>query len=111
MFLSTVFISIFSYGNLHPKILPVAMDSNLQQYLGVGGWAIIIPLSYLRRPVLRIMPSPGFWLFVALYGVGVASPLWAPQLLASAPKAFALAFTSFGAYRLCRSLSFEPSAS
>lgn len=107
LFLSTVFISIFSYGNLHPKVLPVPMESNLQQYLGVAGWGLIIVVSYLRRPVLRIAPSPGFWLFVALYTVGLISSLWAPEFLASAPKAFALAFTSFGAYRLCRSASFD----
>jgi hypothetical protein len=59
LFWSVALISVFANGNLHPQILPVAEGSNLQQYIGVSLWILVITTSYFRRPTLRLSPSVG----------------------------------------------------
>jgi exopolysaccharide production protein ExoQ len=107
LFWSVALISVFANGNLHPQILPVAEDSNLQQYIGVSLWILVIATSYFRKPTLRLSPSVGLVVGLGLYALAIASPLWATSAAISWPKAGALAIITFGAYRLTRSLPFD----
>jgi len=107
IFFSLIVISIFSNGNLHPRVLPVSEDSNLQQYIGVGLWAVVIVVSYFRRVLIRLAPQPGLLLALGIYAIAVASPLWSTNFMASLPKAAALAIVAFGAYRLTRTFDLD----
>lgn len=107
IFFSLIVISIFSNGNLHPKVLPVSEDSNLQQYIGVGLWAVVIVVSYFRRVLVRLAPRPGLFVALGIYAIAVASPLWSTNFMASLPKATALAIVAFGAYRLTRTFDID----
>lgn len=100
IFYGLVVVSAIANGNLSPQVLPLPEDSNVQQYIGVLCWLIIIASSYFRRTVVRVAPSWGLALALAVYAIAVVSPLWSSNPMLSLPKAAALAIVTFGVYRV-----------
>jgi len=97
-------IAVFANTNFHEKILPGGDQSNAQQYVVLAAWALVIFASYFRRPALRVdLAAPGVAAALIFYAFAMISVVWSRDAMSGAPKAAALALTSFGAWRLAQS--------
>ncbi len=100
-------ISFFSNGNFGQGAFPVGEQSNLQQTISLGLWALIAAASYFRRPILVIDVSAGILWSTAFYAMASLSAFWSATPVESFQKGAVLAFITFAAYRLVRALPFE----
>ncbi|HTJ02475.1 MAG TPA: O-antigen ligase family protein [Methylovirgula sp.] len=103
-----VLMAVFASTNLSEAIIPGGEQSNFQQYIVVALWGLLIAVSYFRRTLLHVdLAATGTWLGIAFYAFAMLSALWANEPLSSLTKSVALAITTFGAYRLVKTVSLK----
>ena len=97
-----VVVTVVSSSNINPVLLGAAPEtpSNLQQYLTILAWLVIIGASFSLPARSRVGP----WLDVAagaaFLAYAIVSSAWSSAGAASFLKAAALAITTLGAYRV-----------
>jgi O-antigen ligase len=104
---AVVFITFFSNGNFHDKIIPDPENSNLQQYIVIIMWIAIVCASYFRRTTLWIDPTAGLFTGLAPYALALVSISWSYNPAESVSKGIAMCVVIFGAYRLVKTLAFD----
>jgi len=99
--------ALMASGNFSERIIPGGEESNPQQYVVLALWLVIVAVSYFRRPLLQLEPTPSVLLALAPYALAVASFAWSDNPGASLPKAVALLIVTFGAYRLAMTMALD----
>jgi exopolysaccharide production protein ExoQ len=98
-----VIIVVFSIGNFNEKFLPAGTLSNLQQYIALTMWILVLCASLFLPPILRVAPSADIIVALAFCAFAVLSIAWSNHSPDSVLKGLALVITTVGAYRLaCR---------
>ena len=100
-------IAFLANSNFNEKVLPGGDQSNIQQYIVLVAWLGLIFASYFRRACLSVAPAGGICVLLGFYALAVISVAWSGDPASGAPKAAALAITTFGAWRLARTVTLD----
>lgn len=102
-FVASCFLTVGGYS---PSIVPPDLGA-LTQVFSILLWVLIAGASYGVPARIRLGPWTDLALGLAFYAFAILSVLWSDLLATSFLKSGALLVTTFGAYRLARSLSLD----
>ena len=105
--LTIALLAILASATFNSELIPAGVPDEIQQYLALLGWLVLIAVSYRLPRVLWLSAGPETVSLVAFYAFAASSILWSNHSPASLLKGLVLAITTFGAYRVAVTVPLE----